>query len=482
MTDPSAPPPASPEPIRGDDQGPLAERVSDADRDRTVTLLREHVVVGRLTLDEFSERVGRALTAHTRGDLSATLANLPALATPQEEAGRRPARRRFVAVMSGARAKGRWRIHSRTTAVAVMGGCDLDLRQAEIDGPEVVIKAVAFWGGIKIIVPEGFDVELDGFSFMGGRNLRLRNVPLIPGSPRIRIRGFAVMGGIDVRSRPSRPGREIGPTIVDHVLGTMSALPSMPSLAGLGTPGAGPIDLESLGRDIKEQIRSQRDAYRRSMRDYRDSMRDHQHHQGWWDGSPRHVERGEPASSGEAGAGPTASEPPEAVEGTVTILFSDMVDYAGMTERLGDQLSREVLRDHHQIVRGLLTTHGGREIKVQGDGFMVAFGGVARALRYAADMQRTFSAYSETHRERPIQVHIGIHTGEAMEEDDDFLGHTVIVASRIADIAGPGEIVVSSLSAQMVERTEEFAFEDRRDVTLKGLSRPQGVATLAWKA
>jgi class 3 adenylate cyclase len=157
-----------------------------------------------------------------------------------------------------------------------------------------------------------------------------------------------------------------------------------------------------------------------------------------------------------------------------------MVDYAGMTERLGDQASRDVLRDHHEIVRGLLDTYGGREIKVQGDGFMVAFGGVARALRCAADLQRAFSAYSAAHVERPIAVHIGVHTGEAMEEDDDFLGHTVIVASRIADIARSGEVLVSSLSAQMVERTEEFSFVAPREVDLKGLSRPQGVVTLEW--
>jgi class 3 adenylate cyclase len=77
-------------------------------------------------------------------------------------------------------------------------------------------------------------------------------------------------------------------------------------------------------------------------------------------------------------------------------------------------------------------------------------------------------------------VHIGVHTGEAMEEDDDFLGHTVIVASRIADVATPGEILVSSLSAQMVERTEEFTFAAPREVVLKGLTRPQGVSTLVW--
>jgi class 3 adenylate cyclase len=67
-----------------------------------------------------------------------------------------------------------------------------------------------------------------------------------------------------------------------------------------------------------------------------------------------------------------------------------------------------------------------------------------------------------------------------MEEDDDFLGHTVIVASRISDVAGPGEVLVSSLTAQMVERSEEFTFADQREITLKGLSRPQPVARLVW--
>ena len=170
--------------------------------------------------------------------------------------------------------------------------------------------------------------------------------------------------------------------------------------------------------------------------------------------------------------GAATPDPPMSSEGTVTILFSDMVDYAGMTERLGDGPSREILRAHHLIVRESLESHGGREIKVQGDGFMVAFGGVARALRCAVQIQRSFLAHSEAHGDRPIRVHIGIHTGEAVEEENDVLGHTVIVASRIADEARAGEIVVSALSEQMVERTGEFRFVDHREAILKGLDAP----------
>ena len=246
-------------------RGAGAERVSDADRDHAVTLLREHVVVGRLTLDEFSERVGVALRARTRDDIAGAMSDLPVLAVAAEEGTRRRARRWFVAVMSRSQAKGRWRLRGRTTAVAVMGGCDMDLRHAEIDGTEVVITALAFWGGIHIVVPEGFDVDLVGLSLMGSRDLIIRNVPRVPGSPRIRVRGFAVMGGIDVKSKPSRTGREIGQSIIDRVLGTVSALPGRPG-AAMGTPGAAPIDLETLGRDIKEQFRARRDANRTASR------------------------------------------------------------------------------------------------------------------------------------------------------------------------------------------------------------------------
>jgi class 3 adenylate cyclase len=425
LPDSSEPEPRPPTPHRGD----MDVRVADAERDRAVTQLREHTVEGRLTLDEFTQRVGLALQARTQGDLHAAMADLPEVAVPQEVSTRRPARRSFVAVMSGSRAKGRWRVGAQTTAVAVMGGCEMDLRQAEIEGPEVVITAVAFWGGVHVIVPEGIDVQLEGFSFMGGRNLKVRDVPIVPGSPRIRVRGYAVMGGIDVRSRSRR---EVAQAVVEGVLGP-EAFP--PSLAGASSD---PIDLAALGRDIRRQMRGQR----------------------------------APA--------PTPPYSPPSGEETVTIVFSDMVNYAGMTEAMGDRISREMLQEHHRIVRDQVQRHGGREVKVQGDGFMMAFGGVARALRCAAEMQRAFHDYSLLHPDRPIEVHIGVHTGEALEEDDDFLGHTVIVASRLADVAEPGEIVVSSLSEQLVVRSGEFRFGHHREVSLKGLTTPQQAASLVW--
>ncbi|HWD51226.1 MAG TPA: adenylate/guanylate cyclase domain-containing protein [Acidimicrobiales bacterium] len=432
-------------PFGDDGRGPdlprqPVQRAADADRDRTATLLREHVVVGRLTLDEFSDRVGRALAARTRGELEALVADLPARPEPEPEATRRHVRRWIVAVMSGAKAKGRWRVGAHTTAVAVMGGCVLDLRQAEIFGSEAVINAFAIMGGVDIIVPEGIDVELAGFAIMGGRNMRIRDVPTIPGSPRIIIRAFPIMGGVEIKSRPSTRGSR------DR--------DGRPGVEGSRTPSLDP------GRDDGARPRDRHDEHR-----------------------DRHADR---RAWGDDGRSPVPAppdprpEPSDRRDSTVTILFSDMVDYSGLTERLGDRSAQALVTEHHRIVRSLLTGHGGREVKVQGDGLMVAFGGVARALRCAVAMQRSFREHTLAHPDQPIRVHIGLHTGEAMEVDDDYFGHTVIVASRIAGLAVPDEILVSTLSAQLVAGTGEFHFGEPREVALKGMSRPQAVAALIW--
>ncbi len=111
---------------------------------------------------------------------------------------------------------------------------------------------------------------------------------------------------------------------------------------------------------------------------------------------------------------------------------------------------------------------------------MVAFGGVARALRCAAEIQRAVLAHVPAEARAPIAVHIGVNTGDAMSVGDDYLGHTVIVASRLADAAAPGEILVSALCEQLVAGSGEFTFDGHRDTALKGMARPQPSASLLW--
>ena len=95
-------------------------------------------------------------------------------------------------------------------------------------------------------------------------------------------------------------------------------------------------------------------------------------------------------------------------------------------------------------------------------------------------IQRAFRDYVPPAGEDPIAVHIGINTGDAVVEGDDYIGHTVIVASRLADAAAPGEILVSSLSQQLVAGTGEFAFGALCETPLKGMTRPQMSASLLW--
>lgn len=182
----------------------LELRAGDADRDRVTVALRDHLVAGRLTLEEFVERVDLAQDAKTFGDLERVQRDLP------DEAGQRapaPAVRSgshkwLVAVMSGLDRRRRWRLAARTTVITVMGGANLDLRQAELESAHSEIVIVAVMGGANVIVPEGIAVEVDGIAIMGGKNVSAESRRPLPGAPTIHIRVFAVMGGVSVRSRP----------------------------------------------------------------------------------------------------------------------------------------------------------------------------------------------------------------------------------------------------------------------------------------
>jgi class 3 adenylate cyclase len=182
-------------------------RVSDAERDRLVDELRRFCTDGFLTLDELGDRVEAVLEATTRGELELVVADLPARPAEAEEAAPKPRGRvtRFVVSFMGANdRKGRWRPARRVTAVVLMGSCTLDLRQAEVEGDELVVTAVAVMGGIDVVVPEGVEVDLTGLPIMGSKARKVADVPRRPDFPLVRVRAYPVMGGVVVRSRPPR--------------------------------------------------------------------------------------------------------------------------------------------------------------------------------------------------------------------------------------------------------------------------------------
>lgn len=404
-------------------------RVSDAERNAIVASLRTHCADGRLTLDEFAERVEVALSARTQAELNLVTSDLPAVlptatsATPQ--ARTREPLRTTIAIMSGSERKGRWRLEGEHTAFALMGGVELDLRNAEIVGDEVTINAIAIMGGVEIIVPEGIDVDLSGVAIMGGKSSRLKGHTVLPGSPLVRVKAFAFWGGVEVKSRTSK---EHHLDVAKRILGTIGAAgPPVPP--PLHVP---PMQVPMHPRARREQLRAERSS---------------------------------------PGGGADRRRLPE---GTVTVLVTDIEGSTEMAESLGDLRFRQVLARHDDMVLACVDQHQGSVVKGTGDGFLLAFSSARQALLCASELQHAFDD------DEQLAIRMGVHSGEVVRADGDLYGKTVIVASRLAGAARGGEVLVSEITKALTESGGDLRFDTTREVTLKGLSGTQQAWTLDW--
>jgi len=163
------------------------------------------------------------------------------------------------------------------------------------------------------------------------------------------------------------------------------------------------------------------------------------------------------------------------VDGTVTIVFTDIVDSTVMLSRLGDEAWLEVIRRHNEVIRGMTGEHGGRVVETQGDGSMLAFSSARRAVACGQAIRKAieeeFADFAP-----PIRVRIGMHTGDAIEEADHFFGTTVHYAARVAGQAMGGEVLVSSLVRDLVGND---SFLEGPEVELKGLEGRHRLYALA---
>ena len=166
--------------------------VSDAQREAAVLELREDLVCGRLTLEEFSERVERAYTARTDTALQGVRDRLP----ERPLADHKP-RRISGALFGRAIRHGRMRIRRRTRVVSVAADVDLDLRQARIDSDRVTITVCALFGNVDIYIPEGIDVTVGG-SIVAGRYRDWGDDTPRPDVPAVHVRIVGVLGTVDV--------------------------------------------------------------------------------------------------------------------------------------------------------------------------------------------------------------------------------------------------------------------------------------------
>jgi class 3 adenylate cyclase len=167
--------------------------------------------------------------------------------------------------------------------------------------------------------------------------------------------------------------------------------------------------------------------------------------------------------------------PVAAPDGSVTVFVSDIEDSTALNERLGDERWMEVLREHNAIMRRHIAAHRGHEVKTIGDAFMVVFADPAAALQCAVDIQREFAGWTKEPR---IRVRVGLHTGVAVRDSDDFFGTNVTLAFRIAGLGAGGQVLVSDALRRVAGAG--FSFDDGRDAELKGISGRQRVYEMRW--
>lgn len=144
-----------------------------------------------------------------------------------------------------------------------------------------------------------------------------------------------------------------------------------------------------------------------------------------------------------------------------TILFSDIVGSTAQAADVGDRLWRRVLDDHDGVVRAELARYRGREIRTTGDGFFAAFDGPARAVRCGV-------AITEAVRRIGVEVRVGVHTGECEVRGDDLAGIAVHIGARVASLAAPGEVLVTSTVCDLVAGSG-LRFDQRGTHQLKGV-------------
>lgn len=156
---------------------------------------------------------------------------------------------------------------------------------------------------------------------------------------------------------------------------------------------------------------------------------------------------------------------PEEGRRPAVIMFTDMVGYSELTQR-DERHALQLLNEHRRIVRPLLARFAGREVKTIGDAFMVEFSDGVSAVRCALEIQRLHAERNRDLQLEEIQIRIGLHAGEVIDQEGDLYGDTVNVASRIEPLAPPGGICLS-----------EPVFEAARD-RIDVAPIPLGPATL----
>jgi hypothetical protein len=190
-------------------------RASDADREQAVVALREHLIAGRLTLDEFCERVDAALRATVTEELAGLQNDLPEGVTGSASS-RRMGARFTAALLSHVVRRGKFRLRRHVVAASALGDLDFDLRDATMDTEHAAVTVLAAFGNVDIYVPEGVNVDVSGLSMFGHRRDWGHDAGQ-PDAPNIHVRVLGFAGTVDVWRVP----RDMRGSTYDQILRTL---------------------------------------------------------------------------------------------------------------------------------------------------------------------------------------------------------------------------------------------------------------------
>lgn len=160
---------------------------------------------------------------------------------------------------------------------------------------------------------------------------------------------------------------------------------------------------------------------------------------------------------------------------TVTFLFADLREYTSYIEARGDLAGAALVQTYRRLVRSEVARTGGREVKTEGDSFLVAFPSARQAIDCAIGILRASAASSP-----PIPVGVGLNAGEPVMQDGDYIGSAVNVAARLCEHARAGELLVSDVVRGLLRTSEVPQMSERTGLVLKGIPDPPRVYEVAW--
>jgi len=191
---------------------PLRMRISDADRNRVAEILRDAAGDGRIDFAELDQRLDATYAAKTYAELVPITHDLAPAVASAAPIAHGVEHQRAVAILGGVERRGAWVVPEHFSVFCLMGGAELDLREATFSAREVTITVNTFMGGANIIVNPSTQVVVHGTGIMGGYSAPRsdEDLRLTADSPTVHVKGVAIMGGVSVERRPM-PGDDQTP-------------------------------------------------------------------------------------------------------------------------------------------------------------------------------------------------------------------------------------------------------------------------------